>query len=188
MKVSGSDDSIAADSNGMTANSVNSLMFSTDDAILVPGMSADLPNEEEGSIIWWTKPEMSIFKEFKGMKKFLVMYVSKRLNGLVIAYDFDDENLVGGTPLMHTPKINFFDGKPHQIAYTFKKGGLQAIYFDGTKLAETAYRELVLDSVSGFAVHSVDADALPSAAKEGIGDEAIYDKALSEDELKALMH
>ena len=48
--------------NEITADAI---MYSTENSIIIPGMTADLQNPAEGTIIWWTKPEMNIFKEFK---------------------------------------------------------------------------------------------------------------------------
>lgn len=176
----------SSETNDVTANTVSdSLMFSTEEAILVPGMEADLPNEKEGTIVWWTKPAMSVFKEFKNTKRYLVMFVSDNVPGLMIAYNFKENNLNGGTPVMHTPKVVLFDNQPHQIGYTFKQGGLQSIYFDGTKLAESSFELNSLASVSGFMVRET--IELPETIEGAIDRIDTFDKALTEEELKGLL-
>ena len=163
----------------------NSIMFTTDDSVIVPGITADLPNDKEGTIIWWTKPEMSVFKEFKYTKEYLIMFVSKSVPGVIIAYNFPEENIQGGTPIMHTPKVVFFDDKPHQIGYTFKQGGLQSLYFDGNKLAETGFELLSLDSISGYVVKDI--TGFPKTLQGNIAKTEVFDRALTEAELKAMM-
>ncbi len=168
------------DSNDITGDVI---MISTENAIIIPGMDADLQSKEEGTIMWWTKPEMRVFKDFESTKEYLIMFSSSNLPGLMIAYGFAGKNIVGGMPMMKSGGVEFLDNKAHQIAYTFKKGGEQVLYFDGEMKVRGEYRESQVNVLTGHVVVGE-----MDIAKESIVDRvATVDRVMTQEEIKLLM-
>ena len=176
-----------ADVNEDNKVTANAIMISTENSIIVPGMDADLQNKKEGTIMWWTKPEIQIFRKFEDRKEFLIMFNSENLPGLMIAYSFAEKNIVGGTPLMGTDPIEFLDGKSHQIAYTFKKGAQQVLYYDGQMQAMGDYRPTIKDQVTGAVIGVVGSHDFKEAEKDIIDRVEIVDKAMTAEEIQEWM-
>ncbi len=160
----------------------NAIMYSTENSIIVPGMTADLQNAKEGTIIWWTKPEMKVFSEFKSQKEYLLMFISNNLDGLVIGYHYDKEAIFGGTPTIFTPKILFFDGTSHQIGYTFRQGGNQQLYYDGALLAESKYVPMESIDMTGNMIRQT----IPLHPVDLVEKTQSFAKVLTPEEIKAL--
>jgi len=109
----------------------------------------------------------------------ILLFRSRKVSGLVIYYLYNEKKIQGGLPKITTPKVNLLDGVLHQIAYTFKKGDKQRIYFDGEKISESNYIPLL--PITGFAIKSQGEEI--STDKGNINFE-VYDRVLTEEEIK----
>ena len=83
----------------------------------------------------------------------MMFFSSETIKGLRIFYDFRDSRLKAGLPLMGSEQEIGFDGNPHQIIYTFKKGIKQALYFDTVLVAEGPFDPNESPPLVGLAVY-----------------------------------
>ena len=142
----------------------------------------DFDNNNEGTIMFWT--DMNLPKEIL-RRDYLLLFASDRINGLKIIYDFSDWRLKAGIPLINSEKEVYFDGSRHHIAYTFKKKSEQVLYFDGNIVASGLYDDEMDSPLTGLAVYEYKEAMDASYEAEDVG---VYDKALSEEEIKEMIN
>jgi len=141
----------------------------------------DFESSDEGTIMFWTN--LHILRESVGNADYIILFSSERIKGLKIIYDVMDFRLKGGIPLIGSYKEINFDGNRHHIAYTFRKNGKQALYFDGNIVAEGNFVYKGGNEMTGFAVYS---NKLGVDASYEAKDADVYDKALSNDEIRGM--
>ncbi|MBU0628400.1 MAG: hypothetical protein KKC75_04365 [Nanoarchaeota archaeon] len=121
--------------------------------IMFDNKGGDVPNVNEGTLIMFTKIDMSsIFINPSQRLRYVVLFSSKVVDGFGIKYNFIDSTLEAGLPLIKAETINLLDGNMHQIGYTFKKDVGQELYLDGIKVASGMFTGEKIGGVTGFAV------------------------------------
>ncbi len=160
----------------------NTIHINNKNTIRVPDSSQPLPNEDEGTIVLWTKPPVEIFDQFSDARDYIIFYSSTNVPGLRVVYNIRSSRFEAGTPLLSSPEIDIFDGQNHQFVYTFKKGVEQSIYIDGVKVNSSDFRPLEISDVTGFAIAMISIEE----ADVGGAEVAMYDRFVTEDELKEI--
>ena len=100
-----------------------------------PGPIPDLPSPEEGTVMFWIQAE-----SIPPFIDTITLFSSTKVEGLGIHYKNQKRTLEAGLPVMESMIIPFSDGQAHNIAYTFKAGEKQELYFDGQVIAAGVYR------------------------------------------------
>ncbi|MBU2561206.1 MAG: hypothetical protein KKD17_02830 [Nanoarchaeota archaeon] len=154
----------------------STIRIKNSNTIQVPDSHQPLPNEDEGTIVLWTKPPIEIFDQFSDTRDYIIFYSSTNVPGLRIVYNMKSRRFEAGTPLMESPEIDIFDSQDHQVVYTFKKDMEQALYLDGAKVASSMFKPMKISQVTGFAV------ALASIKEVEIGgiEVAVYDRYIED--------
>ena len=152
------------------------IKINKDNTIKVPDSDQTLPNVNEGTISLWTKPPVQIFDEFTDEKEYLVFFSAMNLPGLRIVYNLKEKHFESGSPLLESPPIDIFDGKNHQLVYSFKKGKNQILFLDGNKVAESEFKPLEISKVTGFVI----APMISEVSISGV-ELAMYDKFVNAD-------
>jgi len=91
----------------------------------------DFPNTEAGTF-------GGILKATYGKQppeEVLVLFASVKIPGLTILYYPYQRQLVAGTPQMVAEDVALFDGREHELYYTFKNGDKQILYCDQKPIA-----------------------------------------------------
>ena len=132
----------------------------------------DFTNKEEGTVVMFTT-----VNDLPDGIKYLTFFKSKLLQGISIKYVIKELKLKAGAPLMNSEELNII-GR-HMIAYTYKKGDKQALYFDGEKVASGNFNGGLIFPLTGFVV----LEGTESAKPEKI---EFYDRVLTKKELKIL--
>jgi hypothetical protein len=167
------------DEQKITGQTINVNQHNT---IKVPNSQQEVPNEDEGTIVLWTKPPVEIFDQFSDTRDYIIFFSATNVPGLRIVYNIRDSRFEAGTPLLSSHKVDIFDGSNHQIVYTFKKGVEQAIFLDGVKVNSSDFKPLKITQITGFiiAVQSV-----PDADISGL-EVDMYDRYMEADDLKKI--
>jgi len=152
------------------------ISINNQNTIQVPDSRQPLPNENEGTIVLWTKPPVEIFDQFSDARDYIIFYSSTNVPGLRVVYNIKEKRFEAGSPLLESPEIDIFDGKNHQVVYTFKKDHEQAIFLDGSKVASSDFRPMRISDVTGFATLI---PTVQSADISGI-EIAMYDRYMPE--------
>jgi len=154
----------------------NSIRINNHNTIRVPDSHQPLPSTDEGTIVLWTKPPVEIFDQFSDARDYIIFFSSTNIPGLRIVYNLQTRTFEAGTPLMSSPEIDIFDGKNHQLVYTYKKGLEQAIFLDGVKVDSSGFRPMEISKVTGMAV------ALPMLDEVDVTglEVAVYDRYMGE--------
>lgn len=160
----------------------STISIKNNNAIQVPDSSQPLPNEDEGAIVLWTKPPIEIFDQFSDARDYIIFYSSTNVPGLRIVYNIQSRRFEAGTPLMESPEIDIFDGRDHQLVYTFKKDMEQVLYLDGAKVSSSLFKPVRISQVTGFAVAI---RSVPEVDIAGI-EVAVYDRQLEGDSLAGI--
>ncbi len=147
--------------------------------IRVPDSSQPLPNQDEGTVVLWTKPPIEIFDQFSDARDYIIFFSATNMPGVRVVYNIRQKRFEAGSPLLMSPEIDIFDSRNHQLSYTFRKDGEQALFLDGKKVDSSDFRPMRITDVTGFFT------ALESAAEVDIAglEVAVFGKSLSEDEL-----
>ncbi len=106
----------------------------------------DFPSTEEGTLSGWMEgvyPKEPIDKE-------IVLFSSAKIPGLAIVYYHEENKLIAGTPKMNADGITLFDGEKHHLAYTFKRGGPQILFYDGQQVAASEFQHHLPTSITGM--------------------------------------
>ncbi len=106
----------------------------------------DFPSSDQGTFSGWINEKY--FKEPIDNK--VVLFASVRVPGVALTYYPNEKQLVGGTPEMTARNVLLFDGKKHQIAYTFKKGGKQSLFYDGKLMEKSNFQFYNKDQLTGM--------------------------------------
>ncbi len=156
-----------------------SISINSHNTIRVPDSNQPMPNENEGTIVLWTKPPIEIFEQFDDARDYIIFYSATNVPGLRIVYNIQTKRFEAGTPQLKSPEIDIFDGNNHQLVYTFNKEQGQAIYLDGVKVDESTFKPLKISQVTGFAI------ALPTIHQVDIKgvEVAVYDRYTGEENL-----
>jgi hypothetical protein len=173
---------VAYISRGPDKITANTIMINSKNTIRVPDSSQALPNENEGTIVLWTKPPVNMFDQFSDARDYIIFFSATNVPGLRVVYNIDKSRFEAGSPLLSSPEINIFDEQPHQFVYTFKKDVEQAMFIDGVKVNSSQFRPLKISDVTGFAV------ALSSIAEADIkgAEVAVYDRFLDEKDIEKI--
>lgn len=107
----------------------------------------DFGSSKEGTFVGNIKE--NYFKE--PIDDVVTLFSSASMPGLSIIYEPESKKLIAGSPQMIAENIALFDGKKHQIAYTFKKEGGQQLYYDGLQVAQSKF-EWKSDHLTGMVV------------------------------------
>jgi hypothetical protein len=160
----------------------NTIYIDNKNTIRVPDSSQPLPNEDEGTIVLWTKPPVEIFDQFSDARDYIIFFSSTNVPGVRVVYNIRESRFEAGSPLLSSQKIDIFDGQNHQFVYTFKKGVEQAIYIDGVRVNSSGFSPMEVSGVTGFAI------AVASIAEADIAgaEVAMYDHYISEYDLNDL--
>ncbi|MFH1063510.1 MAG: LamG-like jellyroll fold domain-containing protein [Candidatus Woesearchaeota archaeon] len=150
-----------------------------ENTIRVPNSHQPTPNENEGTLVLWTKPAVEIFDQFSDSRDYIIFFSATNIPGLRIVYNLNTKQFEAGTPLLRSPTIDIFDGQNHQLSYTFKKGTEQAIYLDGVKVASSEFRPMALPKLTAFMVN---VDSITEVDISGV-EVAVYDRALTPDQI-----
>ena len=99
-------------------------------------IDGDFPNLKEGTAVFNVRLLMDqIILKYKKVPKYIIFTESTAIPGLVFRYNVHDSVFEGGLPLVRSEEVIFLDGNVHEVAYTFKAGGKQRIFFDGEEVA-----------------------------------------------------
>jgi hypothetical protein len=147
--------------------------------IRVPNSTQPLPNEDEGTIVLWTKPPIKIFDQFVSDRDYIIFFSASNVPGVRIVYNLRTSRFEAGTPLMSSSPVNIFDEIPHQVVYVFKKGEVQTLLLDGNVVNESKFRPLEIMKATGFAIADVSAEEKDVEGAEV----AVYDKKITVDML-----
>lgn len=93
----------------------------------------DFPSSKEGTFVGTITGNAQVSSDE------ILLFHSANIPGLDLKYYPQELRLKGGTPIMSAERIVIFDGKPHQIAYTFKRFSKQRLFFDGIMVAESDF-------------------------------------------------
>ncbi len=169
---------IVAKINADSANRVTGFTIEApqDNIIQVPNSNQEVPNEDEGSIVLWTKPPIQIFDQFKDVRDYIVFFTATNMPGVRVVYNIREQRFEAGSPLMESTKIDIFDGNAHQIVYTYKKDGEQAIMLDTVKVASSEFKPIKITQITGFATYGEDAAEIDISGIEV----AVYDREISD--------
>lgn len=74
------------------------------------------------------------------MKEVIVLFASVTVPGLALIYYPQENRLIAGTPQMIAEGIELFQGKKHELTYSFNKNGKQAIFYDGELKVESDFK------------------------------------------------
>jgi hypothetical protein len=170
---------VAYISRGPDKITANTIIINSKNTIRVPDSSQALPNENEGTIVLWTKPPVNMFDQFSDARDYIIFFSATNVPGLRVVYNIDKSRFEAGTPLLSSPEINIFDEQPHQFVYTFKKDVEQAMFIDGVKVNSSQFRPLKISDVTGFAVAI---SSISEADVEG-AEVMMYDHYLTQDDL-----
>lgn len=153
----------------------NVIIISNSNTIRVPDSHQPVPNEDEGTIVLWTKPPVEIFDQFSDARDYIIFYSSTNLPGVRIVYNMKEHMFEAGSPLLRSPEIDIFDGQNHQLAYTFKKGAAQSMFLDGQLVNTSDFRPLSAAQITGFTI------MVPSISEVDIAgvEVAAYDRQLT---------
>ena len=149
--------SLVANFQDLTAESddkitANTIIITKENSLRVPNSNQEIPNDNEGTIVLWTKPPVEIFNQFSNERDYLIFFSSTNIPGLRIIYNMKEKRFEAGTPLLKSPEIDIFDGKNHQLTYTFKKNSKQLLFLDSVKVDESDFRPLKISAVTGLAI------------------------------------
>ena len=150
--------------------------------IRVPNSTQALPNDQEGSIVLWTKPPIKIFDQFVSDRDYIIFFSATNVPGVRIVYDLKTSRFEAGTPLMTSPPVNIFDETPHQLVYVFKKGEKQMLMLDGAQVNESNFKPLEIMKATGFAIIDVSAKETDIQGAEV----AVYDRYLTDQMLSKI--
>ncbi len=139
----------------------------------------DLTQSEQGSIIVDFKAVDEDVNVGGITPTKILLFRSRKVNGLVIYYLYNEKIVEGGIPKLTTSKVELLDGNMHQIAYTFKKNDKQALYVDGKKESEGKYMPEI--PITGFAVKEIENEI---STDKGNINFNVYDRVLTEKEIK----
>lgn len=114
---------------------------------IIPLEKIDFPSSEEGTFSGWVKE--SYFKEPIDEK--VVLFSSGRIPGLVLIYYTKENKLIAGLPQMSAENIFLFNDQRHHLAYTFKEGGWQFLYYDGKQVATSEFQPYPQTEITGLA-------------------------------------
>jgi hypothetical protein len=165
------------DENQVTAHTIN---INEKNTIQVPNSNQPVPNKDEGTLVLWTKPPVEIFDQFSDDREYLIFFSATNVPGLRIVYNLKESRFEAGTPILKSPVIDIFDGKNHQLVYTFKKGVEQAMFLDGQKVDSSEFKPSeVLTGATGFMVAT---SAITEKDIKGV-EVAVYDRQMTGDDL-----
>jgi hypothetical protein len=137
-------------------NSITNNVVSEPDPLIMKGSdSVDFDNKEEGTIVFNGNfnPEL-IGLKIENLPPYIIIFESKKLNGIKLKYNFQEKTIEGGNPLIKSQPINLLDENLHEIAYSFKKGVGQKIFVDGAQVATSEYEEPKQVTVTSFVSYS----------------------------------
>jgi len=176
--------SLIADANWRKEDqiSANIVRVDNDNVIRLPNTNQALPSTEEGTLVVVTNPPVKLFDQFSDTRDYIIFFSATNLPGVRVAYDIKKKMFQVGTPLMSSQEINIFDEKPHQLAYSFKKEGKQALFIDGVKVNESDFEPMTIMSATGFAVA---VSAMSEIDMKGI-EVAMYDHSMQQSDLSKL--
>ena len=123
-----------------------SLTFVTNPIIEKENNIRDFTSSKEGTFVGTIKAN---YKE--PIDNAVVLFASATMPGISIVYEPETKKLIAGSPEMTAENIALFDGKKHQIAYAFKKGNEQQLYYDGLQVAQSKF-EWQPDHLTGMAI------------------------------------
>ena len=69
----------------------------------------------------------------------VIFIESEKVQGLIVGYSFKDRRIFGGIPMMYTENVTIFDGKSHQVRFSFNNE-FQSIKLDNKLLAKSEFR------------------------------------------------
>lgn len=98
-----------------------------------PQKTNDFPSSREGTFVG------TITGDTLANNEEVLLFHSANIPGLDLKYYPKELRLIGGTPVMSAEGITLFDGKPHQVAYTFQRFSKQRLFFDGAMVAESDF-------------------------------------------------
>jgi hypothetical protein len=98
----------------------------------------DFPSDKEGTFRGVLQKEY--YKD--SLDKIVILFASAKVPGLTILYYPDQNRIVAGSPQMSADNIVLFDGKHHELAYSFKENGDQTLYYDGNLVATSKFNPL----------------------------------------------
>ena len=145
------------------------------------GKYTDLPNRDVGTVVVDLKATEEELNLGETVPTRVQLFRSRLVEGLSIDYIYGEKRIVSGMPQLSSPEVSLFDGNDHHIAYSFKRGEKQQLYFDGKLVAESAF-EPGAKTLTGFLV-SVPENEI--SENMGAGYE-FYDRAMGPEEIKAL--
>jgi len=129
-----------------------------DTVIQIPQGHFDIGNKEHGTITISMDPnqyQRMLDKNKDKNVKYFIFFSSKVMPGLEIRYNIKEEVFEAGFPTFKTSKVNLMNGKGHMLAFTYKLGDKQAIFFDGQMIGYRPYFNSQGDLISGFTVKNL---------------------------------
>jgi len=147
------------------------------------GKYTDLPNKEQGTVVVALRAADSEIDVGETTPSRVQLFRSKLVEGLAIDYLYEEKYIVSGIPKLKSAEVSLFDGNLHQVAYTFKRGEKQQLYFDGQLMAEGEYNPATKLTITGFLVKLPENEVKESVAGTSV---VIYDRAMSEEEIRAM--
>lgn len=121
-------------------------------------LEGDFPNPEEGTAVFNIRLFMdNIILKSKRVPKYVIFAESETIPRLIFRYNLHNSVFEGGLPLIRSEEVVFLDGNIHEVAYTFKRGGKQKIFFDGKEVASGDFDASKI-GITGFAVSGFKGD------------------------------
>jgi hypothetical protein len=146
------------------------------------GKYTDLPNKDVGTVVVDLKASEDELTLGGTIPTRVQLFRSKIVEGLSIEYIYGEKRIVSGMPRLSSSAVSLFDGNLHHIAYSFKRGEKQQLYFDGNLVAESVF-EPTEKTPTGFVVKVPENEV----SKDMAAGFEFYDRAMSQDEIKALV-
>lgn len=146
-----------------------------DSFVLRLDVKEDFPNTKEGTAVFNVKILMDkIILDFKKVPKYIVFIESKTIPGLVLRYNVHDSVIEGGLPLMKSEEVVFLDNNMHEIAYTFKRGAEQKLFFDRNEVASESFnpRRIGIIGAVAFELEEYEAITVPIDGSVKISDKS----------------
>lgn len=157
--------------NEISGHTIN--VANNQNAIKLPNSLQAVPNENEGTLVIWTKPPVQVFDQFSDSRKYIVFFQSTNIKGLKIIYNLETKKFEAGTPIMESNEIDIFDNQAHQIIYTYTKGRTQSIFIDGEEHIRSDFKPVSVSKITGLVIQ--DFNELKDIDIEGVTVE-IYDR------------
>ncbi|MFH1275533.1 MAG: hypothetical protein ABIH82_00315 [Candidatus Woesearchaeota archaeon] len=113
----------------------------------VTGTINDFPSDQAGTLNGYLQvdPNMPV-------ENTIVLFSSAKISGLAMVYYPKQKRVVVGMPPMVADNVDLFDGKEHNVIYTFEKEGMQAFFIDKQIVVSGNYKPYSGAGITGMVI------------------------------------